>query len=364
MKIESRAVVSKYMLNKSTTIGVVSLPGNIPGLYVEKMLKIISQQGVSASRFRQTHAIFANLSDDINLSEVEFDYDEYADFVNSVLEEFDIDGLGLLVGKSFRMTDFGILGYSILSSACLRDSLSIIERYQQLWGGVPNLYCSHTLGLKVSSQKEISRLPPGRLQQFELEEAVAQFLAIKDLLEEPDAFRLLKVTFSFPKPTYANLFTDIFDCPVYFDHEYCELFFPSDLLDQPFIAANALAQEICEQQCEKIFRKMEDKGGISEQIRTAIISSPSAPPSLTDFANDMHMSQRTLRRKLRAEGSTYQEILMETRLQMAQQYILDSQLSVKQIGYMLGYTEVANFQRAFKKWFELTPSEMRNQQKP
>lgn len=351
------------MLNKSTTIGVVTLPGNIPGLYVEKILKVITQQGISTSAFRQKHSIFADVSEDVSLSEIEFDYDEYADFVNAVLEEFEIDGLGLLVGKSFRITDFGILGYSILSSSCFRASLSIIERYQQLWGGVPNLFCSHTLGLKVSSQKEISRLPPGRLQQFELEEAVAQFLGIRDLLDDPEAFKLLKVTFSFPKPAYASLFTEIFNCPVFFDQEYCELFFPSELLDKPFIAANSLAQEICEQQCEKILHKMEDKGGITEQIRTAIISSPSDPPSLTDFANDMHMSQRTLRRKLRAEGSTYQEILMETRLQMAQQYILDSRLSVKQIGYMLGYTEVANFQRAFKKWFDVTPSEMRNRKK-
>jgi AraC-like DNA-binding protein len=221
------------------------------------------------------------------------------------------------------------------------------------------LFSSYKLGAKISSQTEHSNHPPGKLQQFELEEAAAQFVSIRQLLEEPEKFKLQKVTFSFPKPVYFKMFEEIFMCPVHFGQPHSELFFPTEMLDYPFSAANDLAQEMCQQQCEKFLRQLEGEGGLTEQIRTAIIRSPGEAPTLTDLANSLHMSLRTLRRRLKAEGTTYKEILTEIRMQLAREYLLETPLSLKEIGYLLGYTEVANFQRAFKNWYKITPRELR-----
>lgn len=349
------------MFTKATSYGIVTVPGNMPGLYLEKLLKIVEGQGHNTTAFRRSSRILSTLPVDTTLVESELTYDEYMGFVEEIFDAFDIPGLGLLVGQQFRTTDFGILGYAILSSRSLRSAIQIIDRYQQLWGGSPNMHSSYEVGPKISSQRERSNLPLGRLQQFELEEAAAQMLGIRALLEEPEKFQLLKVAFSFPKPAHAALFEETFQCPIMFDQQETELFFPTEMLDYPFSTANDLAQEVCRQQCEKFLRMLEGEGGLTEKIRTAIINSPGEVPSLTDLADSLHISLRTLRRKLKAEGTSYKEILTEIRLKLAGQYLLETPLSIKEIGYLLGYTEVANFQRAFKSWYNITPKEMRLQ---
>jgi len=352
------------MSTKAAAVGIVTAPGNMPGIYLQKMLNILEEQGHSTAELRQSSDILATLPDRGSLAETELTYTEYKGFVEAIFDAFDIPGLGLMMGSQFRVTDFGILGYAILSSRSLRAAIPIIDRYQQLWGGSPNLFSSYKLGAKVSSQTEHSTHPPGKLQQFELEEAAAQFVSVRQLLEVPEKFKLLKVTFSFPKPTYTELFEKTFNCPVEFGKPHSEIFFPTEMLDYPFSAANDLAQEVCQQQCEKFLRQLEGAGGLTEQIRTAIINSPGQAPSLTVLADSLNVSLRTLRRRLKTEGTTYKQILTEIRMQLARQYLLETPMALKEIGYLLGYTEVANFQRAFKNWYEVTPTEMRlaNQQ--
>jgi len=333
----------------------------MPGLYLEKLLKIAEGQGHSTTAFRRSSPILSTLPENTTLDESELTYEEYMGFVEEIFDAFDIPGLGLLVGREFRVTDFGILGYAILSSRSMRAAIQIIDRYQQLWGGSPNIYSSYEVGSKITSQREHSNLPPGRLQQFELEEAAAQLLSVRDLLEEPKKFKFLKAAFSFPEPAHSALFEETFQCTVVFDQQESELFFSTDILDYPFSTANDVAQEVCRQQCDKFLRMLEGEGGLTEKIRTAIINSPGEVPSLTDLADSLHISLRTLRRKLKAEGTSYKEILTEIRLKLAGQYLLETPLSIKEIGYLLGYTEVANFQRAFKSWYNVTPREMRLQ---
>lgn len=349
------------MFTKAATVGIVSIPGNIPGLYPEKLLQIVEKNGHSTTKFRQSSSILQSLPGGTALGESELRYEEYCQFVEQLLDNFDIPGLGLQMGQLFRTTDFGILGYAILSGRSLRAAIPIINRYQSLWGGSPSLTCHYKIGEKISSHLERCNLPPGRIHRFELEEATAQFLSIRDLLEKPADFKLSKLHYSFPAPAYADLFEQMFECPIEFDQAETEVFYATDMLDSPFSAANNMAQELCEQQCEKLLLQLESEGGLTEKVRSAIINSPGKVPSLADLAESLNVSLRTLRRKLKAENTSYQEILTDIRLQLAKQYLLETSLSIKEIGYLLGYTEVANFQRAFKSWYNITPKNMRQQ---
>lgn len=349
------------MYKKATSVGIVTAPGNMPGLYLDKLLRIVEAQGFSTSHFRRTCQVLQVLPHGVAFDELELSYEDYGEFVEALLSEFDIPGLGLLMGQQFRTTDFGILGYAILSCRCLRAAIPILNRYQSLWGGSPNLRCHYEIGDKISSHKEHCNLPPSPLRRFELEESTAQFLSIKGLLDNPADFKLKKVTFAFERPHYFSLYEDMFACPVQFDQPHTELFYGTSMLDAPFSAANDLAQDLCEQQCEKFLRQLEGEGGLTEKVRAAIINSPGQIPALGDLAEQFNLSVRTLRRRLKAENTSYQQILNDVRFQLAKQYLLETTLSIKEIGYLLGYTEVANFQRAFKSWYDITPNDMRLQ---
>jgi AraC-like DNA-binding protein len=96
------------------------------------------------------------------------------------------------------------------------------------------------------------------------------------------------------------------------------------------------------------------------QVKTKLIQElPSGNISEEIIAEDLYMSQRSLQRRLREEGTTYKELLNETRRDLAAQYIKASSVSINEITYLLGFSEPSNFSRAFKRWTGVSPSEYR-----
>ena len=96
------------------------------------------------------------------------------------------------------------------------------------------------------------------------------------------------------------------------------------------------------------------------QVKTKLIQElPSGHICEENIAEDLYMSQRSLQRRLREEGTTYKELLNETRRDLAAQYIKVSGVSINEITYLLGFSEPSNFSRAFKRWTGVSPSEYR-----
>jgi AraC-like DNA-binding protein len=85
------------------------------------------------------------------------------------------------------------------------------------------------------------------------------------------------------------------------------------------------------------------------------------PASLGDIANRLALSERTLRRRLRALGTSYNKILQDVRSCAAQEWLRDSNLTMESIAWRLGYTETANFRHAFKRWTGQSPQAFRRQ---
>ena len=135
-----------------------------------------------------------------------------------------------------------------------------------------------------------------------------------------------------------------------------ELRFDRKLLQLPFSLANEEAQLACEQQCEAFLRGLDTAQALTEQVRRLILQSPGTIPELDKLASELHVSARTLRRRLREEGTAYSEIVTEVRSHLCCRYLSDTDLAIKEIGYLLGYSEVANFQRAFRTWVGETPA--------
>ena len=107
---------------------------------------------------------------------------------------------------------------------------------------------------------------------------------------------------------------------------------------------------LCEQQCQMLVNKLADESLLSSNIRDALVKSPGEFPSLEQMARRLKMGSRTLRRRLVKENLTYQQILDDTRKDLAIQYLEYTSLTPKEIGFLLGYNSVSNFRRAFKGW--------------
>jgi AraC-like DNA-binding protein len=83
-------------------------------------------------------------------------------------------------------------------------------------------------------------------------------------------------------------------------------------------------------------------------------------PSVQAMAQELNMSPRTLQRKLRQDGTTYQAVLDDARKEVAEWCLLKTSLPIEEIAERLGYIDVSSFSRAFRRWFDKPPSKFRN----
>jgi AraC-like DNA-binding protein len=98
-----------------------------------------------------------------------------------------------------------------------------------------------------------------------------------------------------------------------------------------------------------------------QALRALILDLEHGPASLGDIANRLALSERTLRRRLHALGTSYNKILQDVRSSTAQECLRDSNLTTESIAWRLGYTETANFRHAFKRWTGQSPQAFRRQ---
>jgi AraC-like DNA-binding protein len=101
--------------------------------------------------------------------------------------------------------------------------------------------------------------------------------------------------------------------------------------------------------------------GLIQTLRALVLDLEHGPASLGDIANRLALSERTLRRHLRALGTSYNKILRDVRSSTAQEWLRDGTLTIESIAWRLGYTETANFRHAFKRWTGQSPQAFRRQ---
>lgn len=94
---------------------------------------------------------------------------------------------------------------------------------------------------------------------------------------------------------------------------------------------------------------------VLHQLRQYIVQQLPQVPRLTDAANTLNMSSRTLQRALHYAGSSFRQLVSQCRHQLAQQYLQDASLSLQHIAYQLGFEEQSSFQKAFKSWQGCSP---------
>ena len=106
-------------------------------------------------------------------------------------------------------------------------------------------------------------------------------------------------------------------------------------------------------------QRLNEHATIKDKIRHELMFAEGVFPTLDQLAQRINMPERTIRRKLTGEGTSFKDILSEIRKQKALELIASGDLSMEKIAAKLGYSEVASFYHAFKTWTGTTPASYR-----
>jgi AraC-like DNA-binding protein len=168
-----------------------------------------------------------------------------------------------------------------------------------------------------------------------------------------------KVELMRPRPAAPEVYEQFFKAPIVFGSDACRLHFDAAMLDAPLPSANPALARLNDQVIVDYLARF-DKTQLAVQVRNLIIERlPSGEPNQGQIATQLHMSLRGLQRKLRDEGTNFKQLLEDTRQELACQYLKQSELSLGEVTYLLGFSDQSNFTRAFKRWMGLAPSEYR-----
>ena len=165
-----------------------------------------------------------------------------------------------------------------------------------------------------------------------------------------------------PKPVAGlEQFEELFKAPIHFSSPDTTIYFDKEDVTKYLPTSNAEMARTNEKIIVYYLARL-DKNNITSQVKAKLLDMlPSGNFTEEDVIQSLHLSQRTLQRKLKDEGTTYKELLDETRKELAKEYVNDTSLSFSEITYLLGFSEQSNFTRAFKRWQGQSPSAYREQ---
>jgi AraC-like DNA-binding protein len=269
---------------------------------------------------------------------------------------------GLRVAQYILPGMMHALGYALLASDTLEDFCKRAVRYWALVAqGVDITLVNHGGELALL----ISDLAPASFGLCYAAQDVWAALVLRLMrMVRHDELRPLRVKCLRPMPTEGDgPYREIFGCPVLFEQDCMGLYFDLDIMREPLAGASRELAQHNDQITLGYLEKL-NRGDIVNRVRAHIVSGLSGGSfSRAAIAASVNMSASTLQTRLARAGLSYQQLLDETRHELALGYIEQSRLSITEIAFMLGFADLSNFIRAFRRWTGKSPTGFRRRGK-
>ncbi|GJM11461.1 MAG: transcriptional regulator [Lysobacteraceae bacterium] len=251
------------------------------------------------------------------------------------------------------------LGYGWLSSDTLNEAFDRFQRFFAVVSSIDGIHIEREDGeLRIWGEG----LPEGQRLKHGFLGHEYFAVVLTEMVRWLAGYSMspLRVMFEHPAPVDCSRYFEYFRCPVEFSQPGNRLIFDLEGMDQPLPTGNARLSD----QHDAIAGDYLDRLGmssISDRVRRWLSTHlPGGNVSQESAAQAMHLSARSLQRRLSDESQTWSELLEDTRRKLAQTYLAsDPNLTTGEVAWLVGFTEPANFARAFKRWTGMTPTEYR-----
>jgi AraC-like DNA-binding protein len=265
--------------------------------------------------------------------------------------------LGLHVAAEMDIRAVGILFYLTGSSRTVSEALENLARYSRT--------TNEALLAEISQQKHEVILAVRHVQEFD--ESHRQFFEllalwfIRTLHKETNRdFTLLRITFTHARNADLREVHRLLRCPVDFAQAVDSWVLPQRVMDLPIVSGDSQLLQILTAHADDLLAERHSATGLQSMVANQLASLlPSGESRAAVVARQLGMSPRSLTRHLADEGTTFGEILEQLRQRLAARYLADDRMSVQQIAWLLGYSEVGAFNHAYKRWTGTTPGQTR-----
>lgn len=322
----------------------------VPGIYLLLLCDVIKQMGHDERRLLEGLGVSREglLAPDSRISLVT----AYT-AASRAVEIAGHEGLGFAMARALRLTLHGSVGMVAMSSSTAGEALRAVARYAALRAPFLQMELREDRGAMELHLRLL--LPVRELEPLIMEAAL---VGLSQMGEQLVGRRVEGVELHMPgeEPAYYRKFRDEIPVPVqygaagYYLRLSAETCAVVPRLADPEVSR--LAREQCEVEFGRLFRKHDN---LSTLVKNHLLSREEGAPSLAGMADFLNMSERTLKRRLREEKVSYRELLEDSLRERACRLLDEDRLSISEIAWRLGYNDVSNFSRAFKRWTGESP---------
>ena len=263
------------------------------------------------------------------------------------------------IGTSIHISTYGMYGFAILCCPDFRKAMVFAELYHALAAPLATIEFTEEDGVAswVIEPNARAATDP-QVYRFITEMQIGIHISLMRDIMGP-AFTPDQISLAYAEPHDFGLPTSQIGCRLSFESKTNQIIFRSAWLDRPASLGNKTTYPAVVALCDDLLNDLKSRIGVAGEIRALLLREITNPPTLAAIARHLEVSDRSLRRQLREQGISFRGLLDELRMQIALKYLRTTRLANEDIALALGFSDAANFRRAFRRWTKKSPREIR-----
>lgn len=280
-------------------------------------------------------------------------------------------GLGFILGARYNFSSHGVIGFAALTSENVGAALSIAARYFPVLTHLFSVTPPYPLNKNSKARKEDEKLSFNvieinantdmlpEVEEFMLDAILANLHVMAQFLLG-DKMPPYSIELKSPLQPYHRDYANQKDITILGSHKQIRILIPSNILSQPLPLADELTLQKNLKECDALLVSIKKTPlSLSQVIANKLEKDDCLFLSQEDIASKLNLSRRALHRLLQKEGKNFRGIANQARITQAKHLLTQPGYSISQVGHELGYTDAANFTRAFKKLEGMSPRDYR-----
>ncbi|QFU76890.1 AraC family transcriptional regulator [Halioglobus maricola] len=264
---------------------------------------------------------------------------------------------GLQFARAIQPASFGLMGYMVMNCSTIDGCLDVIVDYQFLAGQGGSF---RRTGCDQYPALDYQAVNPG--DAVTAHRVIAMFASIVSLGRwlAGGSYGLERLEVCSLPGTDLAPYTEYFECPVISGCDENRLFFAPTVLQLPVTHASEELLNLLTERADRLLSSLSLGPGVAARVAGLLATQlDQALPARKAIASQLGMSERTLQRRLQQEGTTYQQLLDQTRHHLALEMLRNRDVPLADVAAQLGFAEPSAFYRAFRKWQGVTPGDYR-----
>lgn len=324
----------------------------LPGTYVHLIIDVVQRWDISIEQLLESTNIKVE-----NLQEVFWyvDFIEFNHLLNNAERLTFEPALGIYLGLQMTVSCHGSVGMAAMVSKNLGEALTVMEQFigMRCTALKPRLDIEGDIAYLYLDQP----LQDYRLNQTGLIFLMLGFVQMSKVLTGQNLSGWIE--FDFDQPEYFERIHSELPTKFVFNQSVNRLVFPKQYLEFGLVMADPMIARLAREQCKRDINQLSIKLGEKNQtsllVKELLFDEVQGFFKLSEVAEKLNISERTLQRQLSAENTTFLKLQDEVRKKQAKLLLNSKKMSIEKIAIQLGYSETSQFTRAFKRWMNMTP---------